>query len=330
MTKMILTGGAGFIASHIVDRILKTTDWEICVFDKFSYASGGLLRLKEIGAYDNPRVKIHVVDLAAPISPLLAEDIGSVDYLLHLAAGTHVDRSIISPSDFVRDNVLGTLNILEYARKIPNLKRFLYFSTDEVFGPAAEGQKFLEWDRYNSGNPYSATKAGGEELALAWATTYNVPVVITHTMNVIGERQHHEKFLPKVVKAALRSTRIQLHTDPVTGLTASRNYLHAGDVADGVMFLLRGSAVREKYNIAREEDISCLEVVKAVSRILDRPIDYELVNPAVSRPGCDMRYGLSPTKMADMGWTAPTPFVKSVDQVVRWMVQPENEHWLRS
>src|ERR1700674_4600766 len=198
-TKILVTGGAGFIASHFIDRVLRTTDWNIVVLDKFTYASNGLARLKEIGAYDNPRVKIHVVDAARPMSSCLMKEIGHVDYLMHMAAGTHVDNSIACPRDFVEANVFGTFEMLEFARRIPGLQKFVYFSTDEVFGPAAEGQKFEEWDRYNSCNPYSATKACGEELALAWANTYSVPIIITHTMNVIGERQHREKFLPRVV-----------------------------------------------------------------------------------------------------------------------------------
>lgn len=328
MRKILVTGGAGFIASHLIDRILRTTDDEIVILDRFTYASNGLTRLKEIGAYDNPRVKLHHVNIAEPISRCLAKEIGHIDYLLHMAASTHVDNSIACPREFIESNIMGTFEMLEYARTL-DLKMFLYFSTDEVFGPAEVFQRFEANDRYNSCNPYAATKAGGEELALAWENTYKVPVVVTHTMNVIGERQHREKFLPRVVRAALDGTKVILHADPKTGLTASRNYLHAADVADGVMFLLNRATIREKYNIARNEDIPCLEVVKTVSEFLDLKINYEIAKPNQNRPGFDMRYGLSDSKMREMGWTSPTTFIEGVSRTVEWMVRPENRHWLR-
>jgi dTDP-glucose 4,6-dehydratase len=326
MRKILVTGGAGFIASHLLDRILRTTDDEIVILDRFTYASNGLTRLKEIGAYDNPRVKLHHVNIAEPISRCLAKEIGHIDYLLHMAASTHVDNSIACPREFIESNIMGTFEMLEYARTL-DLKMFLYFSTDEVFGPAELFQRFEANDRYNSCNPYAATKAGGEELALAWENTYKVPVVITHTMNVIGERQHKEKFLPRVVKAALDGTKVYLHADPATGKTASRNYLHASDVADGVMFLLDKASIRQKYNIARDEDIPCLDVVYAVSHILGKKIDYEIAN-LNSRPGFDMRYGLSDSKMRTMGWTAPTTFLEGVTRTVEWMCTKKNLHWL--
>jgi dTDP-glucose 4,6-dehydratase len=326
--RILITGGAGFIASHVIDLILKTTDWEIIVLDKFTYASNGLTRLKEIGAYDNPRVELHVADVSRPLGACLENEIGIVDYFLHMAAGTHVDNSIKCPRDFVEANTFGTLEMLEYARRIPLLKKFVYFSTDEVFGPAAIGQKFLEWDRYNSCNPYSATKAGGEELALAWENTYNVPVIITHTMNVIGERQHPEKFLPRVVRSILKGTELQIHTDPKTGLPGSRNYLHCRDVADGVMFLLEHGKTREKYNIASGDDISNLTVAKMVAEILQQPLIYRKVNPVSVRPGFDVRYGLSHEKMKAMGWVAKHSFEENLRSLVEWMVAPENLHWL--
>lgn len=331
MTKVLITGGAGFIASHLIHRILVTTDWDIVVLDRFTYQSNGLKRLREIGAYpENFRVKIHVVDVARPLGRCLEKEIGPIDYLLHLAAGSHVDGSITCPRDYVESNIFGTFEMLEYARHIPNLKKFVYFSTDEVFGPAAEGQKFDDWARYNSCNPYSATKAGGEELALAWANTYGVPVIITHCMNVMGQMQHREKYIPRVVRAALDGTIVKIHTDPLTGLPGSRNYFHAQDVADAVLFLLNKNVpLREKYNIAGDQEVSNLDVVLAVEEILRVPIDYKKVNPTDVRPGFDVRYGLSGEKMAALGWTAPYNFEQRLREVVEWAVRPENLHWLR-
>jgi dTDP-glucose 4,6-dehydratase len=296
------------------------------VLDKFTYASHGLTRLKEIGAYDNPRVKIHVADIAQPISPLLQAEIGEVDYILHMAAGTHVDNSIRSPRDFVESNIKGTMEMLEYARNLPTLANFLYFSTDEVFGPAAEGQIFKEWDRYNSCNPYSATKAGGEELTLAWGNTYKVPVTVTHTMNVIGERQHWEKFLPKVVRAALTCETVLLHTDS-EGKTSSRTYLHGADVASAIHFILGLPACREKYNIEGQQEISNEELVGCVSAITGENINTTKGMPT-ARPGNDARYNVDGSKLRGLGWKPSLTFEQRLYATVEWMVQEENRHWL--
>lgn len=328
--KILITGGAGFIASHLIDYILSKTDWDIVVLDRFTYASNGLKRLKEIGAYDNPRVTMHVVDVARPLGRCLERQIGRVDYFLHMAAGTHVDTSIACPRDFLEANICGTFEMLEYARRLPRLKKFIYFSTDEVFGPAADGVKFDEWARYNSCNPYAATKAGGEELSIAWANTYQVPVIVTHTMNVIGERQHAEKFLPRVVRAALTGGTIKVHTDPVTGRSGSRNYLHARDVASAVLFLLEHGEFRDKYNIAGHQEISNLEIVCRVGKLLGVDIPCEMVNPIDVRPGFDVRYGLSGEKLEKLGWTPQKNFEQNLMETVQWMVGHENLHWLHA
>jgi dTDP-glucose 4,6-dehydratase len=218
--------------------------------------------------------------------------------------------------------------MLEYARRLPSLKMFLYFSTDEVFGPAKVGQSFKEWDRYNSRNPYSATKAGGEELALAWCNTYKVPVVITHTMNVIGERQHIEKFVPKVVRAALTGETLKIHTDPKTGISGSRVYLHGNDVADALRFLIHQAVIGDKYNIAGSTEVSNLEVAQLVQNILGRTLYIDMVEPKDVRPGFDLRYDVDGSKMREMGWAAPATFDENIRRTVLWYARPENREWL--
>ena len=173
MSKTVLvTGGAGFVAHHVIHHLLKNTDWNIVSLDRLDF-SGNLNRLSDMmNDFDvetKKRVKVVFHDLKAELNPMVKRDIGDVNYVLHLAAGSHVDRSIEYPMEFVWDNVVGTGHILEYARRLPNLERFIYFSTDEVFGPAPNGINYGERDRYNSSNPYSATKAGGEELEIGRA-----------------------------------------------------------------------------------------------------------------------------------------------------------------
>ena len=155
----------------------------------------------------------------------------------------------------------------------------------------------------------SETKAGGEELALAWANTYGLPVIITHCQNVIGEMQHHEKFVPRVVRAALDGATVKIDTDPKTGLSGTRNYFHADDVADAVLFLLNNDVpIREKYNIAGDQEVSNSDVVETIELLLDIPIHRENVNPTDVRPGFDVRYGLSGEKMTQ-AWAGQRPVI---------------------
>ena len=190
MKNILITGGAGFISHHLIYYLIKNTKWNIVSLDRLDY-SGNLNRLdnilSEFSTQEKSRVKVVFHDLKSEINPWIKKEIGEIDIILHLAAGSHVDRSIDYPMEFVLDNVVGTANILEYARfqnDTYGLERFIYFSTDEVFGPAPKGIDYKENDRYNSTNPYSATKAGAEELAVAYENTYGLPIYITHTMNV--------------------------------------------------------------------------------------------------------------------------------------------------
>ncbi len=269
MKTALITGGAGFIAHHLIARILNETDWNIVTLDRLDY-SGNLNLLNDILQYQctpEQRKRVRVVwhDLKAELNPLVRKEIGKVDYVLHLAAGSHVDRSIDYPMEFVMDNVVGTCNILEFARSLDNIEKFLYFSTDEVFGPAPDGIKYKEEDRYNSTNPYSASKAGGEELAVAYENTYKLPVYVTHTMNVFGERQHPEKYIPMCIRRARDGDVITVHSDKTKTVAGSRHYIHADDVASAVLFLLDyggtfaptwGNAKCPKFNIVGSEELN--------------------------------------------------------------------------
>ena len=214
--RVLITGGAGFIAHHTIKHILNHTDWEIVSLDRLDY-SGNLNRISdmmnEISEKDKRRLRVVHHDLRAEVNDMLAADLGKFNFILHMAASSHVDRSITDPLTFVYDNVVATCNILNFARKSKNLELFIYFSTDEVFGPAPNKVKYKERERYNSTNPYSATKAGGEELAVAFENSYHMPIFITHTMNVFGERQHPEKFIPKCIISARDNLSVEIHSN---------------------------------------------------------------------------------------------------------------------
>jgi len=341
MTKRVLiTGGAGFVAHHLIGQVLKNTDWEIVSLDRLDY-SGNLNRLHDImltfDAETRKRVKIVHHDLKAELNPLIRSEVGDVDYILHLAAGSHVDRSIDYPMEFVLDNVVGTCNILEFARtQKDNLERFVYFSTDEIFGPAPDGIKYKENDRYNSTNPYSATKAGGEELAVAFHNTYDLPIYITHTMNVFGERQHPEKFIPMCIKRARDGEVVTVHSDKTKTIAGSRHYIHAEDVASALLFLLDhkgefeptwGNAKCPKFNIVGSEELNNLELAQIIADAQNKELKYEMVDFHSSRPGHDLRYALSGDKMRELGWVPAKSVKERIAQVTQWTLA--NERWIK-
>lgn len=324
--RVLLTGGAGFIGHHIVEQLLRVSDWEIVLLDRLEHG-GNLNRLAEVVTTPAARRRVawQFHDLRAPLSSQLVKQIGPVDIVLHVAAATHVDRSIAAPLDFVWDNVLGTAHMLEFARQV-GVGKFVFFGTDEVFGPAPEGTAYREWDRYNSGNPYSATKAGAEELALAYHNTYKLPVIVTHTMNVFGERQHPEKYIPMTIRKVRDGERVTVHASADRTRAGRRFYIHAHNVVSALLFLLEKGEIGEKYNIVGEREVDNLELAQAIAAIQNLPLDYEMVDFHSSRPGHDLRYALSGEKMSAMGWKLPLNFEAALEQVVHWTLR--NPNWL--
>ena len=202
------------------------------------------------------------------------------------------------------------------------------FSTDEVFGPAPEGVKYKEWDRYNSTNPYSASKAGAEEMCLAFANTYKLPLVQTHCMNVFGERQHPEKFIPLCIQRVLSGEKITIHASP-QGEPGKRHYIHARNTSAAVLYLMQGKwEQREKYNIVGEKEVDNLQLAQLIAEYVGKPLNYELLDFHSSRPGHDLRYALDGDKMQSIGWELPMNFESSLQSVVEWTLK--NDRWLNA
>ena len=223
------------------------------------------------------------------------------------------------------DNVVGSTNLMMFARTCDNLERFIYFSTDEVFGPAPNGVNYKEYDRYNSTNPYSASKAGGEEMAIAFHNTYKLPVYITHTMNVFGERQHPEKYIPMCIKKIRDSEVITVHSDSSKTIPGSRHYIHAVDVADALMHILSLNEVPlptdikcPKFNIVGKQEINNLELAKIIADCQNKDLKYEMIDFHTSRPGHDLRYALSGDYMKELGWEPKIELTERINQVVEW------------
>ncbi|MCJ7663028.1 MAG: NAD-dependent epimerase/dehydratase family protein [Desulfobacterales bacterium] len=325
--KVLITGGAGFAGHHVVEHLFKETDWEIVVLDKLTYASNGLDRLRDIGVLPHPRIKILTANCAQEITTGVRDEIGEVDYILHMAAETHVDKSIEDAAPFVEANVFGTLWVLELARAMNHLEQFVYFSTDEVFGPASDGMDFKEWDRYNSSNPYAATKAAGEEISLAYANTHGVPILILHCMNLFGERQHPEKFIPKVIRSVVEGKEVTIHAADGATKPGQRSYIHCRNMAAAVLFLLgAGQFAREKVNIVGEKEVNNLDLAQAIAGIIGHPLRSRLVSIPANRPGWDFRYSLDGSKLASLGWQIHKTFDESLEKTVRWTL--DNRRWL--
>ena len=233
------------------------------------------------------------------------------------------------------DNVVGTAHILDYARKLDSLERFAYFSTDEVFGPAPKGVNYKENDRYNSTNPYSATKAGAEELVVAYENTYGLPSIITHTMNVFGERQNSEKYIPMAIKKVRDNEIVTVHANPEQTVAGSRHYIHAEDVAEALLFLYHYNissiepdetgAKCQKFNIVGKDEIDNLQLAQFIATAQSKELNYEMVDVHSQRPGHDLRYALDGSKMAKMGWEPHSAFER-LDSTIKWTL--EHSRWL--
>ena len=334
MKKVILTGANGFVGHHILEHFLKNTDWDIYCLDKLGYASAGHDRIRDINAFDNKRTHIFPMDLSLPLQEGLIKELGEIEYIFHVAADSHVDNSISDPVPFVQNNVNSTLHILEYARKLWSLKKFIYFSTDEVYGSAPVGKNYKEGERFNCGNPYSASKGAAECICQSYANTYKMPIVITNTMNVIGERQHPEKYVPKVIRKVLEGETVTIHSNKDKTKAGSRFYIHARNIADALLHILDNcdetlhnyDSSIGRFNIVGEKETDNLQLAQMIADALGKELKYEMVDFHSQRPGHDLRYALDGEKMKSIGWIHPIAFEDSLQKTIKWTL--ENDKWL--
>jgi len=329
-TRICITGGCGFVGHHFVEALLKETKWEIIVLDSLNY-SGNQNRLTDIECFDTKRIKYVYHNLQAPISETIHKMLGRLDYIVHLASETHVDNSLKDSIPFVMSNVLGTANLFEYLKKKQKkVKKIISFNTDEVFGPAPKGIYYKEYDRFTPSNPYSAAKAGQAALDYAFYNSFNLPIITTFTMNIIGERQHPEKFLPTIMRKIIKNEKVPLFGNNKNDISY-RHWIHARNVADAVMFLLKKGKVGERYNIVGEE-----ASIRKVARFIYKTIkgeemkesDIDYVGFTAVRPGHDRRYSLNGEKMKEMGWNPPMNLWSSIIRIVEWSTKKKNKDWL--
>jgi dTDP-glucose 4,6-dehydratase len=320
MLRCLITGGQGFIGRHLVRHVLETTDWSVVSIDRLDEAANheALTALKQ--RYPG-RLTIAYRDLRAPVVLASGDPlVGSFDYVAHLAAASHVTRSIADPMGFVHDNVLGTAHLLEWARtRQHRLRKFLIFSTDEVFGPADDGGAFDESSRFEAHNPYAASKAAAEALGPAWANTFGLPIVVTRCTNVYGPGQHPEKFIPMVVDMVCRGEVVQIHARG--GQPSSRYYVHVDDVCRAALMVLERGGVWSgagtgKYNISGAEELSNLDVAQAIAKTLGLQLRYELCEAPTNRPRHDQRYAIAGARLNALGWRPEIRFADGLPAVV--------------
>lgn len=328
--RILVTGGTGFIGHHLVEHLLESSESEIVVLDRLD-ASGNLNRLSDIPNWEVHKTRVNFLwhDLKAPLSEHLDKEIGSIDHVIHLAASSHVDRSIEDPVLFAMDNVVGTTNLLNWARG-KNIKLFVNFSTDEVFGPAPVGYAHKEHDSHYPSNPYSASKSGQEAMGYAFFVTYGLPVINTHTMNNFGERQHPEKLIPKTIRSVIRGEEMPIFAAKngkgEWQAVGTRFWLDAKNTASAVSFLLEHGTPGETYNIIGFDELSNLEVAEKVAGFIGKPLKAKLVDFHKTRPGHDMRYALDGSKLRTMGWQSETNLDEGLKRVVDFTVA--NPRWL--
>ena len=335
--KILITGGAGFIGSAVVRHVLENSDDSVVNLDKLTYA-GNLESLEDVA--DNSRYFFEQVDICNKYEVARVFKEHMPDVVMHLAAESHVDRSIDSPSDFIETNIVGTYNMLEVARaywtNLDEIKkrtfRFHHISTDEVFGDLeGEDDLFTEETPYAPSSPYSASKAASDHLVRAWFRTYNFPAVITNCSNNYGPYQFPEKLVPLVILNALTGKDL-----PIYGAGDQvRDWLFVDDHAEALYKVVLEGALGETYNIGGHNEKKNIDVVNTICDILEDIIPLEegsyrdLITHVADRPGHDLRYAIDASKIArDLNWQPKDTFESGIKKTVLWYL--DNQNWCNS
>lgn len=334
MKKYLVTGGAGFIGSAVVRRLIEVTDHQVLVVDKLTYA-GNLESLASVSS--NSRYRFERADIADFSAMRRIVNEFSPDAIMHLAAESHVDRSIDSPGDFIQTNIVGTFSLLQaalgYWRKLPAGKkpdfRFHHISTDEVFGSLDANGYFEEDTPYRPNSPYSASKAGSDHLVRAWCHTYGLPVVVTNCSNNYGPYHFPEKLIPLTIINALQGKPL-----PVYGTGENvRDWLHVDDHAEALLLVAQRGMPGQSYNIGGHNEFTNIDVVRSICALIDELAPHPSIGPRANlitfvadRPGHDARYAINAAKVRDaLGWMPRHTFESGLRQTVQWYL--DNKTW---
>jgi len=326
--KVLVTGGAGFIGSEFV-RLITKKGYKSVVIDSLTYA-GDLKRLNEIkGKY-----KFYKIDICDKnkLEKVFRKEKPSV--VVHFAAATHVDRSIVSPGPFINTNIKGTQNLLDISRRI-KIDKFIHISTDEVYGEIKRGS-FYEDSPIVANSPYAVSKAAADMLVRAYYRTYKMPVIVVRPCNNYGPWQYPEKLIPVVIMSAIKKNKMPVYGK---GLNV-REWLYVSDCAEAIFTVSKKGKIGEVYNIGSGKEKKNLDLVKLICEILDRikPLDHSkakiksyksLISFVKDRPGHDLRYSLNSNKIyKELGWKAKADFNSSLTKTIRWFIFNKN-WWLK-
>jgi dTDP-glucose 4,6-dehydratase len=316
VVEVLVTGGAGFIGSNFVRWAHDThPDWRITTLDKLTYA-GRLENLADVMPSARHRFVRGDITDPAVAGPLVR----GAEIVVHFAAETHVDRSILAAGDFIRTDVFGTFVLLEAARDAPRLRRFIQISTDEVYGSVPSGSS-VETDELRPRNPYSASKAGADRLAYSYWATYGVPVIITRASNNYGPNQFPEKVIPLFITNAIDGRPLPLYGDG----RHVRDWLHVEDHCRALDLLIANGEPGAVYNIGGGNEVANVDLTHRILELLGRPAS--LIAPVADRPGHDRRYSLDTTKLRGLGWLPTVAFDTGLAATVTWY--RDHENWWR-
>ena len=335
--KIIVTGGAGFIGSAVIRQYIQNTSHEIINLDALTYA-GNLESLAEVE--QSPRYRFEHVNICDIDEVRRVFNEHQPDAIMHLAAESHVDRSIDGPADFIQTNIVGTFNLLDVAKKywdgLSGAKkegfRFHHVSTDEVYGDLGETGLFTEETSYEPSSPYSASKASSDHIVRAWHRTYGFPVVITNCSNNYGGYQFPEKLIPLVTLNALEGKAL-----PIYGKGDQiRDWLHVDDHARALRLVIETGKNGETYNIGGHNEKTNLDVVKTICALLDKLMPNSqyvphasLITYVADRPGHDLRYAIDADKIAkELGWLPQETFESGIEKTIHWYL--ENTKWCQN
>jgi dTDP-glucose 4,6-dehydratase len=320
MKKLLVTGGAGFIGSNFVRYLLERhPEYQVVVYDKLTYA-GNLDNLKDVEQRFDDRYFFLKGDIADAASVNAAMRIHEIDTIVNFAAETHVDRSLMEPDAFIKTDVYGTYVLLEAAKTF-GVERYHQVSTDEVYGDIPEGHSSVETDPLHARSPYSASKAGGDMLCLAYHNSFGTPVTLTRGSNNIGPYQYPEKVVPLFVTNAIDDQPLPIYGDG----RQMRDYQYVLDHCEGIDVVLHRGELGEVYNLGTGTETENLVMAHAILDILGKP--HSLIRHVTDRPGHDRRYALNVDKIRGLGWQSRHSFEQAIERTVRWYT--ENEGWWR-
>ena len=334
MNNCLISGCSGFIASHALEYLLEKTDWNFICPCSWKHI-GTPERISEIFERHpeyRARVKIITHDLTVPFTEHTISNFPKIDYIINFASESHVTRSIDNPVPFIKNNIDLNLTMLELARKVKP-KVFVQVSTDEVYGSAPVGVRYKEWSVIKTSNPYAASKAGQEADSIAYWRSYDVPLVITNTVNNFGETQDQEKFLSRAIRQISNNDVVTVHGNKE--YIGGRFYMYVKNHADAILHIINNVPVKlcqdeqdlpNRFNVTSDDELDNLSMAKLIAEIMGKELKYRMENFHIERKGHDRRYALDGTKLKETGWEMPYKFRDSLERYINWTLK--NKRWL--